>query len=88
MKACRQTEVDGQSNERGRLMAEWHWYCDIHGRIDRAVQVRQRGARTEGRCRSCGAKARWADRPAVKITDTGEQLSLFGEQLTLVGERP
>jgi hypothetical protein len=60
-------------------MAEWHWYCDQHGQIDRTVQVRQHGARTEGRCR-CGAAACWAEHPLVPNTGGEEQLALFGDR--------
>ena len=60
-------------------MAEWHWYCDQHGQIDRTVQVGQHGARTEGRCR-CGAPGRWADHPSFPERSDDEQLALSGER--------
>jgi hypothetical protein len=60
-------------------MAEWHWYCDQHGQIDRTVQVRQQGTRAEGRCRTCGAKAISTERATVE-TEPGEQLGLFGDR--------
>jgi hypothetical protein len=60
-------------------MGQWHWYCDTHGQIDRAVQVQRRAGTTEGRCTLCGRPGRWDERSAVR-NDPGQQLLLFGDR--------
>jgi hypothetical protein len=60
-------------------MAEWHWYCDTHGQIDRSVEIRQRAGKSAGRCGHCGGKAVWAERGAIAHPENDGQLPLFGE---------
>jgi ribosomal protein S27AE len=61
-------------------MAEWHWYCDTHGWLDRNVQVCRRRGTTVGRCPRCGAEAVWAEQSTVPTTAPYQQLALFGDR--------